>query len=344
MTNIINFNFDNKEVRTLLINEKPYFVGCDVAEVLGYAKPNNAISTHCKGALKQGILTEGGKQEMLVIPEGDVFRLIIKSRLEKAQKFESLVMDEILPSLRKTGKYEINPTCKENLQVQTPVIRENRTTQSPQLTQLNTIDLTDFTSWQYFYMNDPMLYLPYFRFKINKETNLPVINRSDWHLLISNSLGNVSEETITFCDCYGWTGSYKGEPYTTAIYYLEQFRQSFKKAADLKLLQELNHDIQLIETEEDYNKTTAIQNYMQLIGNEPLLTATEVGARLGISALKVGKIANQLNLKCEKYGQWFKDKAQYSIKEVQTFRYNQNIIQALKEYLGIDDVKLISNS
>ena len=107
MCNLTNFNFDNNQVRTLLINDKPYFVGYDVAEALGYSKPRNAISTHCKGALKQGVLTEGGKQEMLVIPEGDVFRLIIKSRLEKAQKFESWVMDEVLPQLRKTGKYEI---------------------------------------------------------------------------------------------------------------------------------------------------------------------------------------------------------------------------------------------
>lgn len=112
MCNLTNFNFDNNQVRTLLINDKPYFVGYDVAEALGYSKPRNAISTHCKGALKQGVLTEGGKQEMLVIPEGDVFRLIIKSRLEKAQKFESWVMDEVLPQLRKTGKYEIADTGK----------------------------------------------------------------------------------------------------------------------------------------------------------------------------------------------------------------------------------------
>lgn len=103
-----NFNFDNNQVRTLLINNKPYFVGYDVAEALGYSKPRNAISTHCKGALKQGVLTDGGKQEMLVIPEGDVFRLIIKSKLEKAQKFESWVMDEVLPTLRKTGSYSLN--------------------------------------------------------------------------------------------------------------------------------------------------------------------------------------------------------------------------------------------
>ena len=108
MCNLTNFNFDNNQVRTLLINDKPYFVGCDVAKALGYANERKAISTHCKGVTKRDILTEGGKQEMLVIPEGDVFRLIIKSRLEKAQKFESWVMDEVLPTLRKTGSYSLN--------------------------------------------------------------------------------------------------------------------------------------------------------------------------------------------------------------------------------------------
>lgn len=108
MYNLTNFNFDNNQVRTLLINDKPYFVGKDVAETLGYSNPNKAIQTHCKGITKRDILTEGGRQEMLVIPEGDVFRLIIKSRLEKAQKFESWVMDEVLPTLRKTGSYSLN--------------------------------------------------------------------------------------------------------------------------------------------------------------------------------------------------------------------------------------------
>lgn len=93
------------EVRTLRLEDKPYFVGKDVAEILGYAKPRNAISTHCKGALKQGILTEGGEQQMTIIPEGDLYRLIIKSKLPKAQEFEEWVMDEVLPSIRATGGY-----------------------------------------------------------------------------------------------------------------------------------------------------------------------------------------------------------------------------------------------
>lgn len=98
-------NPDFGEVRTLEENGKVLFCASDVAVALGYAKPRNAIATHCKGALKRGILTVGGNQEMTFIPEGDVYRLIAKSKLPGAERFESWVFDEVLPSIRKTGGY-----------------------------------------------------------------------------------------------------------------------------------------------------------------------------------------------------------------------------------------------
>lgn len=94
------------EVRTIVIDNKPYFCASDVAKSLGYAKPNNAVSTHCRSTLKQGIATkQGNMSEMIFIPEGDVYRLIMKSKLPSAEKFESWVMDEVLPTIRKTGGY-----------------------------------------------------------------------------------------------------------------------------------------------------------------------------------------------------------------------------------------------
>ncbi len=97
------------EIRTLQIEGKPYFVGKDLAEILGYSRPRDAIRKHCKGGVKMTLPSNGGKQEMVVIPEGDLYRLIIKSKLPKAQKFEEWVMDEVLPTIRKTGGY-INNT------------------------------------------------------------------------------------------------------------------------------------------------------------------------------------------------------------------------------------------
>ncbi|MDE5977303.1 MAG: hypothetical protein K2G70_02395 [Turicibacter sp.] len=87
---------------------KTHFVGNDVAKALGYVKPNNAVNNHCKHAtLKQGIITDslGRLQDALVIPEGDVYRLISKSKLPGAEKFESWVFDEVLPTIRKHGMY-----------------------------------------------------------------------------------------------------------------------------------------------------------------------------------------------------------------------------------------------
>ena len=100
--------FNNAEfgsVRTIEIEEKPYFVANDVAKALGYSVPKDAVSRHCKGALKRRYLTEGGEQELKIIPEGDVYRLVIKSQLPKADEFERWIFDEVLPSIRKNGGY-----------------------------------------------------------------------------------------------------------------------------------------------------------------------------------------------------------------------------------------------
>lgn len=98
--------FNNREfgsIRVIEENGNYLFCGFDVAKALGYAKPRNAINTHCKGALKRGALTEGGVQELTFIPEGDVYRLIVHSRLPGAERFEKWVFDEVLPMIRKTG-------------------------------------------------------------------------------------------------------------------------------------------------------------------------------------------------------------------------------------------------
>ena len=93
------------EIRTTEIDGKPYFVASDVATALGYATPRDAISRHCKGVVKRDTPTSSGIQSMSYIGEGDLYRLIMKSKLPSAEKFESWVMDEVLPSIRKNGGY-----------------------------------------------------------------------------------------------------------------------------------------------------------------------------------------------------------------------------------------------
>lgn len=103
------------EVRTVMIDDKPYFVANDIALALGYKRPADAVSAHCKGSVKYRYLTNGGQQEVKIIPEGDVYRLIIKSKLPNAQKFESWVMDEVLPTIRKHGAYMTEQTIEKAL-------------------------------------------------------------------------------------------------------------------------------------------------------------------------------------------------------------------------------------
>lgn len=103
------------EVRTIQEADKVLFCGSDVAKALGYAKPQNAIAAHCKGALKRGIPTAGGKQTMLFIPEGDIYRLAAKSELPGAEAFESWIFDEVLPSIRKTGEYATPQRAQQKL-------------------------------------------------------------------------------------------------------------------------------------------------------------------------------------------------------------------------------------
>ena len=81
------------------------FAGKDVAKALGYKRPENAVTQHCKGILKLGIPSAGGIQETRFISKGDVYRLIIRSKLPGAQRFEKWVFDEVLPSIRLKGLY-----------------------------------------------------------------------------------------------------------------------------------------------------------------------------------------------------------------------------------------------
>ena len=119
MNNIQIFNNpDFGEIRTVVINEKDYFYGVDVATALMYKRPRKAVTDNCKGVLTEdSIKSDGGYPEPL-IPEGDVYRLIIKAGQqanskeikEKADKLERWIFDEILPTLRKTGTYSVPQT------------------------------------------------------------------------------------------------------------------------------------------------------------------------------------------------------------------------------------------
>jgi prophage antirepressor-like protein len=113
--------YENKEfgsVRTVETDGKIMFCGSDIAKALGYADTPKAIKTHCKKdgwAIYPVIDSMGRTQNAKFITEGDVYRLIAHSKLPNAQKFESWVFDEVLPSIRKHGAYMTPMTVEEML-------------------------------------------------------------------------------------------------------------------------------------------------------------------------------------------------------------------------------------
>lgn len=107
MSNLSIFQFESHAVRTVIIEGEPWFVGKDVATVLGYSDPSTAIRSHCRGAAILHPISDaiGRKQEVRILSEPDMLRLVINCSLPAATTFEAWVFEEVLPSIRKTGKY-----------------------------------------------------------------------------------------------------------------------------------------------------------------------------------------------------------------------------------------------
>lgn len=232
--------FENAEfgsVRTIEENGKVMFCGKDVALALGYSNTKDAILRHCKGVVKHDLPTAGGTQKMNFISEGDIYRLAAKSELPSAEKFESWIFDEVLPSIRKTGGYQI-PQSRPDKDMNVKV----------------------------------------------KEMNARV--------RMSN--------------------------------------QYLKLAA--------------VDTVSQQYKNILVAKSAEILAGEPLLplpkseqkmySATEIGDMFGVTAQKVGRIANLNGLKTEEYGEFYRDKSPYSSKEVDAFRYNDRAVEQFKRLLA----------
>jgi prophage antirepressor-like protein len=113
MSAIIPFKFDDHAVRTVVADSgEVWFVGKDVAVVLGYADTVNALKQHCRGVVKRHPIVDslGRQQATRIISEPDLFRLVVNSKLPTAERFERWVFEDVLPSIRKTGGYAMPNT------------------------------------------------------------------------------------------------------------------------------------------------------------------------------------------------------------------------------------------
>lgn len=233
--------FENKtfgKVRVIERNNEPWFVGKDVAEVLGYSNPRKALSDHVKGPHK-GVTncdTLGGKQQLTIIDEAGLYSLVLRSKLPAAEDFQEWVVAEVIPSIRKTGKY-IAPK-------QQTAIQQQRV-----------------------------------------------------EAMLLNAKSRQSKLWLTIAE-------------KTDI-------PEYKHICQQKAAEALS-GVPLLPMEE---------------AKEITYSATDIGKMLGISANKIGKIANQYNLKTPQYGKLFYSKSEYSCKEVETFRYYECAIPKFREIL-----------
>ena len=117
--NIVAFKYEEQQVRTIEKNGEPWFVGKDVADILGYSDTAQAVRKHIdnedKGVVE--MTTPGGKQPVTIINESGLYSLILSSKLPTAKQFKHWVTSEVLPSIRKTGEYKITPAQQNRLDI-----------------------------------------------------------------------------------------------------------------------------------------------------------------------------------------------------------------------------------
>jgi len=236
--------FENKtfgKVRVIERNNEPWFVGKDIAEVLGYSNPSKAVIAHVKDCHKKQEMIAHSQNGNVVtkttlIDEAGLYSLVLRSKLPAAEDFQEWVVAEVIPSIRKTGKY-IAPK-------QQTAIQQQRV-----------------------------------------------------EAMLLNAKSRQSKLWLTIAE-------------KTDI-------PEYKHICQQKAAEALS-GVPLLPMEE---------------AKEITYSATDIGKMLGISANKIGKIANQYNLKTPQYGKLFYSKSEYSCKEVETFRYYECAIPKFREIL-----------
>jgi len=238
--------FENAEfgkVRMIVKDGEPYFVGRDVADILGYAKPENAIATHVDEEDKTSTLIQGTgsnyKSKAVIINESGVYALIFGSKLPKAKQFKRWVTSEVLPSIRKTGSYNTIPKERSEFKEQ----------------------------------------------ELHARMTNARVRESNQYLKIAAQI-DIPE---------------------------------YRYILQAKAAEALNGGVPVLPLQEVERKT---------------YSATEIGAMFGVSANKIGKLANMHKLKTPEYGKLFYSKSEHSVKEVETWRYYESVIPVFEKIFG----------
>lgn len=227
-------NVDFGKVRIIEVNGEPWFVGKDVATILGYKETAKAIRTHVDEEDKgvSVLDTPGGKQEVVIINESGLYSLILSSKLPSAKDFKHWVTAEVIPSIRKTGKYSA-------------------------------------------------------RKEPNESTQARLINAK------------------------------------------VRFARELQRLANIETLSPTYKQILIAQAAEAL--TGVPMELPKSTGK--MYSAGEVGKMVGVSANKIGKLANAHGMKTDEFGAWYHDKSPYSSHEVDTFRYNDKAVEKFREII-----------
>ena len=239
-------------IRVFIVNGIPMFVASDIAKALGYKDPKDAVLSHCKPGKEANYSTAYiphsngiGGTRVIIIGESNVYRLIMRSNLPNAVKFQDWVCEDILPSIRKTGSYAANSNPVE------PVITSEELELKKLEAEARLIEAKNKTAEMFLSIGD--------------RTSIPEYKQI-----------------------------------------LDSYAANTLAGKEILALPE---------------------------ADEKTYSATEIGKILGVSANKIGKLANQYNLKVPEFGKLFYDKSRYSNKEVETFRYYDKAINKFRELL-----------
>lgn len=228
-------NVDFGKVRIIEMNGEPWFVGKDAAEILGYSNTRDALSKHVDDEDKADVAIHDGRQNrnMTVINESGLYSLILSSKLPSAKEFKHWVTAEVIPSIRKTGKYSA-------------------------------------------------------RKEPNESTQARLINAK------------------------------------------VRFARELQRLANIETLSPTYKQILIAQAAEAL--TGVPMELPKSTGK--MYSAGEVGKMVGVSANKIGKLANAHGMKTDEFGAWYHDKSPYSSHEVDTFRYNDKAVEKFREIIG----------
>ncbi|GEM_PF-1078066 len=304
------WNYEDSNVRTLEIDGEMWFVGKDVAQILGYAKPRNAIIAHVdeedkKDAPIQGDL--GGTQMMTIINESGVYALIFGSKLPNAKKFKRWVTSVVLPSIHKHGayiqgqEYLSKKDLEDVYQKMTDFIAQNqkqnnavseKIARMQQKVRLEEIKLEKQKADIQAELQKQQLEFELKKREMELQTEQMEISRK-----------MISSLSAMYC----MTNEQRESLISLAV-----------RIATGTEASELIPSMSVITSEP--------------IESQKLYSATEIGAMLNITAHKVGSISNKKHLKSVKYGSYFKTKDANGI-DRQVFKYNELAVEKIREFL-----------